>query len=147
MTPTKRKVSEAPSAAVDDDDDDTAPDAAAGDFAPAPSPEPNRTRLSAAQAVTPLSLAVAPPTPAVAPFDGDCVELVAFLRRLSPPLADIERVAAAAAASGLQLSELREAMSAPAHLVASTVQLVADLLEIRRGVDKLTLMRALQRPA
>jgi hypothetical protein len=65
-------------------------------------------------------------------------------------LADIERVAAAAAGSGLQLRHLRDAVvSSPAvaqpHQGATNLHLVADILGIHRGVDKLALILALQR--
>ena len=77
-------------------------------------------------------------------------ELVAFLRGITPPLADIERVAAAAAASGLQLRHLRDAVvsspvTAHPHQGATNLHLVADILGIHRGADKVALIMALQR--
>jgi hypothetical protein len=68
---------------------------------------------------------------------------VAFLRGISPPLVDIDRVAAAAADSGVQMSQLRDAVRSPPAEGASRVNLAADVLGIRRGADKLILLKAL----
>ena len=165
----KRKAAKSPTARDSDDEDD--------EDARAEKPEPKRPRSLAIVLVPPqppaaqLQPALAPAAPpaqaapvaiaeppainanvvAVPPPSAADGDLVAFLRGITPPLSDVERVAAAAAASGLQLREVRDAVvAAPAvaHAHANqtaNLHLVADILGIHRGMDKLALLSALQR--
>ena len=149
--PKKRKASDAPPADADAGAGGFASDGAAA--APA-APEPKRASiLQSPPAPLPPTPQQAPALPLAAPAPAAAVvvaaggsdddDLVAFLRGISPPLADIDRVAATAAGSGVQMSQLLEAVRAPPHEGATMLNLAADVVGIRRGADKLTLMKAL----
>ena len=122
---------------------------AAAEAAPA-APKPKRSRLSdlpAPMPPTPLPPAPRPPAlpasaAAIVAASGDD-DAVAFLRRISPPLSDIDRVAAAAADAGMQMSHLRAAVRAPAHEGASRLHMIYDILGICCAADKIALTVAL----
>ena len=153
LTPKKRKPSdEAPEDAgaggyATDDDDDAAAAAPAEpepERMPAPKvPLPAPVPPAPQQALALAPMAPAPAAAIVMAAGGDDDDLVAFLRGISPPLADIDRVAATAAGSGVQMSQLRDAVRSPPAEGASRVNLAADILGIRRGADKLILLKAL----
>lgn len=150
----KRKAA---ASASERDSDDNSDDSKGGGARP--EPEPKRACMSnllvpppppAAQLPSALVPLAPPAHQAVVALAAGDAELVVFLRGITPPLADIERVAAAASGSGLQLRQLSDAVvSSPAvaqpHQGATNLHLVADILGIHRGVDKLALILALQR--
>jgi hypothetical protein len=74
---------------------------------------------------------------------GSADDALAFLRAISPPLVDIDRVVACAAACGLQMSQLRDAVRAPAHEGASLLHQLYGIMGIWRGADKIALTVAL----
>jgi hypothetical protein len=152
LTPKKRKTtSEAPP----EDTNAGAGGFASDDAAAAPAaPEPKRASiLKAPPASLPHTPQQAPALPPAAPVpaavavavaDDNGDDLVAFLRGILPALTDLDRVVVTAAGSGVQMSQLLDAVRAAPHDGASMLQLVADILGIRHGGDKLTLMKALQ---
>ncbi len=153
LTPKKRKASEA---APEDADAGAGGYATDDDAAAAVHAEPEPERMPASKP-PPMPMPPAPQqAPALAPTApapaaaanaatgnaGD--DLVAFLRGILPALTDLDRVVVTAAGSGVQMSQLLDAVRAAPHDGASMLQLVADILGIRHGGDKLTLMKALQ---
>ena len=74
---------------------------------------------------------------------GSADDVLAFLRAISPPLVDIDRVVACASACGLQMSQLRDAVRAPAHEGASLLHQLYGIMGIWRGADKIALTVAL----
>ena len=74
---------------------------------------------------------------------GNDDDAVTFLRRISPALVDIDRVAAAAADAGMQMHHLRAAVRAPAHEGASKLHMIYDILGICHAADKMALTVAL----
>jgi hypothetical protein len=150
LTPKKRMPSDEPPEdagaggyATDDDVADAAPAEPEPKRMPAPEVPAAPLPPAPQQALALAPVAPAPAAAIVAVAGGDDDDLVAFLRGISPPLVDIDRVAAAAADSGVQMSQLRDAVRSPPAEGASRVNLAADVLGIRRGADKLILLKAL----
>ena len=123
--------------------DEPSEDAAAGGYAAyAPAaPTLKHFLVPAAPRAPQQSPALAAAAPAAADFG--ISDAVSFLRRISPPLTDIDRVVACAAASGMQMGHLRGAVRAPAHEGASRLHQLYDVLGICRAADKMALTVAL----